>query len=98
MSAPRPRPLVAGNWKMNGLSASGSEVDAVAQGVASGDAGTAEVVICPPATLLAQLAWRLKGKAVALGGQDCHPDASGAHTGDLAAEMLKDAGATYVIV
>jgi triosephosphate isomerase len=92
----RIRPLVAGNWKMNGLSSSLKELDALKAALAAKPA-SAEVVICPPFTLLAQANWLVKG-AFALGGQDCHAKASGAHTGDIAAEMLKDAGASYVIV
>jgi triosephosphate isomerase (TIM) len=92
----RPRPLVAGNWKMNGLLASLAELVAIRDGVAEGRAGEAEVVICPPATLIA-LANDVRG-TVGIGGQDCHPALAGAHTGDLSAEMLADLGATYVIV
>lgn len=90
------RPLVAGNWKMNGLEASLGEVDKLAAGI--GASAPCDVMICPPATLLARLASRATGKAIAVGGQDCHANVSGAHTGDIAAEMLKDAGATAVIV
>ena len=90
------RPLVAGNWKMNGLAASLAELDAL-RAALTDQAPAAEVLVCPPFTLMAQAAWRLKG-AFALGGQDCHAKPSGAHTGDIAAEMLKDAGASYVIV
>jgi len=89
------RKLAAGNWKMNGLSASMAELDALI--AATGDA-TAEVLICPPATLIAKFAWRAGGKGVAIGAQDCHVAASGAHTGDISAEMVADAGGTYVIV
>ena len=92
---PGVRPLIAGNWKMHGLAADGL---ALARAVASGAAGLkAEVLLCPPATLIAPLAQALAG-ALALGGQDCHEAAKGAHTGDIAAAMLKDAGATYVIL
>ncbi|MCB1547050.1 MAG: triose-phosphate isomerase [Hyphomicrobiaceae bacterium] len=91
------RALVAGNWKMNGLAGARSVAEAVAQGVAGGDPG-ADLLICPPATLIAPLAQACQGTRVAIGGQDCHPLASGAHTGDVAAEMLKDAGASMVIV
>ena len=87
------RPLVAGNWKMNGLRASIAELEAVIAGAA-----TCDLVVCPPATLIAAFAERAKGSSIAIGGQDCHPEASGAHTGDLSAEMLKDAGASAVIV
>jgi triosephosphate isomerase len=89
------RPLVAGNWKMNGLAASAAEFETmVAQ--APRFAGKAELMICPPATLIARFA-AARGD-IAIGGQDCHAAASGAHTGDIAAEMLKDAGASAVIV
>ena len=90
------RPLVAGNWKMNGLSASLKELDAL-KAQLQAEPAAAEVLVCPPFTLIAQAAWHVKG-AIALGGQDCHAKPSGAHTGDIAAEMLKDAGAAYVIV
>ncbi|MBE9635420.1 triose-phosphate isomerase [Salipiger mangrovisoli] len=86
------RKLAAGNWKMNGLAAALEQIEAMAP-AASGDT---EVLICPPATLLAQAA-ALKGD-IAIGGQDCHANASGAHTGDISAPMLKDAGASYVIL
>jgi triosephosphate isomerase len=95
---PGVRPFVAGNWKMNGLSASLSEIEAMRRAVDAGEAGEAELAVCPPATLLAQAAWKLKGSRLALGAQDCHPEPSGAFTGDISAPMLKDAGATYVIV
>ncbi|MBL8590021.1 MAG: triose-phosphate isomerase [Methylobacteriaceae bacterium] len=92
------RPLVAGNWKMNGTAASLAELKAIAAAVAAGRAGRAEVAICPPATLVAAAAGAAAGGTVAIGGQDCHAKASGAHTGDVSAEMLKDAGARYCIV
>jgi triosephosphate isomerase (TIM) len=95
---PNVRPLVAGNWKMNGLSASLVEVEAMRRAADAGEAGVAELVVCPPATLLAQAAWKLRGGKLGLGAQDCHPEASGAFTGDISAPMLKDAGAAYVIV
>jgi triosephosphate isomerase len=95
---PGVRPLVAGNWKMNGLSASLGEIDAMRRAADAGEAGEAELAVCPPATLLAQAAWKLKGSRIALGAQDCHTEPSGPYTGDLSAPMLKDAGATYVIV
>ncbi len=94
---PGVRPLVAGNWKMNGLSGSLAEIDAMRQAADAGESGLAELLVCPPATLLAQAAWRIKGGELSLGAQDCHPVASGAFTGDISAPMLKDAGATYVI-
>jgi len=82
---------------MNGLSSSLREVDRIVQDLAAAPAG-AEVAICPPATLLAALSVRLAGTGVLTGGQDCHPEAAGARTGDISAEMLKDAGARFVIV
>jgi triosephosphate isomerase (TIM) len=91
------RPLIAGNWKMNGLKASTAEFDAMLAG-AGAFAGKADLLVCPPATLIAAFAEKAKGKGVAVGAQDCHQNASGAHTGDLSAEMLKDAGATAIIV
>src|SRR5579862_1897989 len=93
------RPLIAGNWKMNGLKA---DALALAKGVADGvkQAGWSdrEVLVCPPATLVMAVADALKGSGVLVGGQDCHAKASGAHTGDIAAEMLRDCGASHVIV
>lgn len=91
------RPLVAGNWKMNGVAARLAEAQAVRDALIQSTAG-ADVMICPPTTLLAQMAWTLKGSKILLGGQDCHAAASGAFTGDVSAEMLADAGATAVIV
>ena len=92
------RPLIAGNWKMNGLKASSAELEAMLAG-ASGVAAKADLLVCPPATLVAAFADKARGaKALAIGAQDCHPKASGAHTGDLSAEMLADAGASAVIV
>ena len=90
-----PTPLIAGNWKMNGVAASLTE----AQGVAAGLSETkARVAICPPATLVERAAMALKGSSVLRGGQDCRAEASGAFTGDVAAEMLADAGASLVIL
>jgi len=91
-------PLIAGNWKMNGLRASLDELTALADMLITGDAPRALVVICPPATILAAVARQGASSGILAGGQDCHPAASGAHTGDLAAGMLADAGAQYVIV
>lgn len=93
------QPLIAGNWKMNGLRA---DALALARGVADGmrSAGWTdrEVLVCPPATLLMAVADAVKGSGVLVGGQSCHANASGAHTGDISAEMLRDAGAGHVIV
>jgi triosephosphate isomerase len=92
------RPLIAGNWKMNGLKGSVGEFDAMVAG-ASMVTAKADLLVCPPASLIAGFAERLRGsKALAIGGQDCHPKPSGAHTGDISAEMLADAGASAVIV
>lgn len=87
--------LIAGNWKMNGLAAQLDELGRVADGLAG---GSATVLLCPPATLIAAAAKRADGSALKIGGQDCHASASGAHTGDMSAEMLADAGASHVIV
>lgn len=91
-------PLIAGNWKMNGLRASLDELTALAAMMTTGEAPRAIVVICPPATILAAVARQGATSGILAGGQDCHPAASGAHTGDIAAGMLADAGAQYVIV
>jgi len=91
------RPLVAGNWKMNGLAASVAELDGIVAGSAP-IAARADLMVCPPATLIAGFAARAKGTPVAIGGQDCHARPSGAFTGDIAAEMLRDAGASAVIL
>lgn len=90
------RLLIAGNWKMNGLRASQAEFGRMLDGAKS--VGGADLLVCPPATLVAQFAEAAKGSVVKVGGQDCHPKPSGAHTGDVAAEMLADAGASAVIV
>jgi triosephosphate isomerase len=90
------RPLVAGNWKMNGLMASAGELEAIIVG--AGGLPNADFIICPPATLVARFAALAQGSRVAIGGQDCHAEPAGAYTGDIAAEMLKDAGAGAVIV
>jgi triosephosphate isomerase (TIM) len=92
------RPIVAGNWKMNGTRASLDEVRAVRDAYSTGAAGRADLVLCLPATLVEAGTKLVDGSRVAIGGQDCHTAAFGAHTGDISAEMLKDAGATYVIV
>jgi triosephosphate isomerase (TIM) len=92
------RPLVAGNWKMNGARSSLGEVVLIRDAVAAGRAGRAEVLICPPATLLMAAAGICEGFPLKLGGQDCHAEDAGAFTGDISAAMLKDAGASYVIL
>lgn len=90
-------PLIAGNWKMNGLKASIAELDAIIAGFQDAPSRI-EAAICPPFTLIAAFAERAQGSRVAIGGQDCHEKENGAHTGDVAAEMLADAGAALVIV
>jgi len=90
-----PTPLIAGNWKMNGLAASIDEARLVAAGLG---AGPARVAICPPATLIHRLGEALSASAVLVGAQDCHDQPAGAFTGDIAAEMLADAGARLVIL
>jgi triosephosphate isomerase (TIM) len=97
MATTQRRPLVAGNWKMNGLKASAAELARIMAGSA-GLAGKADLMICPPATLVAAFAEQARGSAIAIGGQDCHAEPAGAFTGDLSAEMVKDAGASAVIV
>src|SRR5258708_404823 len=89
------KPLIAGNWKMNGLAASLAEVDAVACAVAA-DPPPADVLICPPVTLIARAAAMAAGR-IGIGGQGCPSGPSGAFTGEVSAEMLRDAGATAVI-
>jgi triosephosphate isomerase (TIM) len=91
------RPLVAGNWKMNGLTASAAQLDNIVAGAAK-LAERIDILVCPPFTLVAAFAARARGSRVAIGGQNCHARASGAHTGDVSAEMLADAGASAVIV
>ncbi len=92
------RPLVAGNWKMNGTSASLDELLAIGRGFTGELEAEAEALICVPATLLSRAHEVLSRSPVKTGGEDCHAKESGAHTGDISAEMLKDAGASYVIV
>jgi triosephosphate isomerase len=91
-------PLIAGNWKMNGLRGSLDELTALAGMLTTGAAPRAVVVVCPPATILAAVARQGASSGILAGGQDCHAAPSGAHTGDIAAGMLADAGAQYVIV
>ena len=98
MMTPDVRPLVAGNWKMNGTGESLTELRAIAAGVSSDLGLLFEALICVPATLLSRAADSLDGEKLHLGGEDCHVADSGAHTGDISAPMLKEAGADYVIV
>jgi triosephosphate isomerase len=87
--------LAAGNWKMNGTTASLTEVTDL---LAAHPAPVCEMLLCPPATLISQMAAAATGSALMVGAQDCHAKPQGAHTGDISARMLKDAGATHVIV
>lgn len=96
LSSTTPRPLIAGNWKMNGLATALEEARAVAASLDRRPAA-ARVAIFPPATLLNRLAQALEGSFVLVGGQDCHHAANGAHTGDVSAEMVADAGGGLVI-
>jgi triosephosphate isomerase (TIM) len=92
------RPLIAGNWKMNGLKSSLPELEAMCAG-SSDLAAKVDLLVCPPATLVAEFVERTRGsKSLAVGAQDCHPKPFGAHTGDISAEMLADAGALAIIV
>jgi triosephosphate isomerase len=93
------RPLIAGNWKMNGLRADGLALAmAVAEGVKQAGWTDREVLVCPPATLILAVAEAVKASGVLVGAQNCHAKPSGAHTGEIAAEMLGDCGASHVIV
>ncbi len=101
------RKLAAGNWKMNGCAPALDQIDALCDGLDAGGDGAGgtspgvDVLICPPSTLLHRMAERADARAkglLAIGGQDCHPEQSGAHTGDLSAQMLVDAGASHVIL
>lgn len=89
------RKLAAGNWKMNGTSAALGELTTLSE--THSDPGV-DLLICPPATLLAPAVQATRGGAVAIGGQDCHENLDGAHTGDISADMLRDVGATAVIL
>jgi triosephosphate isomerase (TIM) len=90
------RPLVAGNWKMNGLRASIAVLKKIIDGART--LGDVDIIVCPPATLIACFAEAARGTRVGIGGQDCHAEAAGAYTGDISAEMLRDAGAMAVIL
>jgi len=92
------RKLVAGNWKMNGLRADGLLLAGELADRAGAGRPPCELLLCPPATLLAAVGERIAGSGVMLGGQDCHAAAKGAHTGDLSAEMLRDSGCSHVIL
>ncbi|BCP53242.1 triosephosphate isomerase [Kaistia sp. 32K] len=98
MTDAKPKPFIAGNWKMNGLKASAGELVQVMAGYAPALRAKVDLAICPPATQLIPFALAALGSRVAIGAQDCHAKASGAHTGDLSAEMIADTGASHVIV
>jgi triosephosphate isomerase len=90
------RQLIAGNWKMNGMS---EEAGAIVNPLRGGASGLAcDLLVCPPFTQIVSVAKILAGSAVAVGGQDCHTGEKGAHTGDISAAMLRDAGASWVIL
>ena len=90
------RRLIAGNWKMNGLSKEGT---ALARAIRENLRGSsADVLVCPPATQIAQVANILEGSEIAVGGQDCHVRNFGPHTGEISATMLRDVGASFVIL
>ena len=92
------RPLIAGNWKMNGLLADGLALTrSLKQRIASAENRPFDMLVCPPATLVRDIAQELRGSGIDVGGQDCNAATSGAHTGDVAAPMLADAGATHII-
>lgn len=92
------KPLIVGNWKMHGLNACLDEVEALLISLGGTAPDHADILICPPATLLAPLAEQLNDSGLLCGGQDCHGASRGAHTGDISAEMLSDGGASHVIV
>ncbi len=92
------RPLVVGNWKMNGLIASVRELQALAAGLSQPLQDAVDVMVCPPATLVHIFSHAARDDAIVIGAQDCHAKQSGAHTGDISAEMLADCGARAVIV
>src|SRR5262249_28619012 len=90
------RPLVGANWKMNGLRASVAQLETITAG--GGGLGLVQLIVWPPATLIADFAVAARGSPLLIGGQDCHAEAAGAYTGDISAEMLRDAGASAVII
>jgi triosephosphate isomerase len=92
------RALIAGNWKMNGLAKGAKALAAALKEKAEGAQLNSDLLVCPPFPYLGQVAQELAGSRIALGGQDCHAAGSGAHTGDTAAQMLRDVGCSYVIV
>jgi triosephosphate isomerase (TIM) len=97
MASPQRRPMVAGNWKMNGLKKSSAEFLKIVESSAHSPRHV-DITVCPPVTLIASFASLSRGSRVRLGAQDCHAEAAGAFTGDISAEMIKDVGASLVIV
>ena len=95
---PQIKPLVAGNWKMNGLHEALHELEAMAKAYKTDLRELIDMLVCVPATLIHSAAKRAGASSVMIGGQDCHMNASGAHTGDISAEMVADCGANAVIV
>jgi triosephosphate isomerase len=98
MTGERPRPLVAGNWKMHGARDSVRVLDEIKRGYRGALVERTDLLVCPPATLILTFAITAEGSGVAIGGQDSHAEPSGAYTGNVSAEMLADLGATYVIL
>jgi triosephosphate isomerase (TIM) len=94
----KPKPLVAGNWKMNGLMDSAAELFRLDALVKEGQDAGCEILICPPFTQIVRFAGKMQGGKIMIGAQDCHVSEKGAHTGDISAEIIKDAGASHVIV
>lgn len=94
----RPKPLIAGNWKMNGLRSDLRQLTALGEGCPAAIRAKVDVLICPPATLLYVMAAGLLGSGIGFGAQDCALEPSGARTGDISAEMIADCGASHVIV
>ncbi|VAW18376.1 Triosephosphate isomerase [hydrothermal vent metagenome] len=92
------KPLIAGNWKMNGFNADLDQIEAIVAGLAARGRASCDVLICPPATLIAAASALCANSSLMIGGQDCHVMDKGAHTGDISALMLADAGARYVII
>ncbi len=93
------RILIAGNWKMNGLTADGTTLaGGLAERMRTGASEAFEMLVCPPFVLIPKIVDAVAGSGIAVGGQDCHADEKGAHTGDTSAWMLKDVGCGYVIV
>ncbi len=91
-------PLVAGNWKMNGLRENASELVKLSESLSGAPVDGVDVMICPPATLVLAFSELMKESVVQIGAEDCHTGVSGANTGDISAEMFADCGATAIIV